>query len=138
MIFGGSTSSVWRCSLRLYLSLDCEEEDHGRTGEGGAPSAPSVPVPRPVARGLADRRQVRMQLIASFTHGALNPLRICAHITFSKKKYSFVLFTHFLTVMSVVQVCERVGIFYSQLCSSAVVDAANSVPCVRRRLLLIL
>lgn len=138
MGFWGSTSSVWRCSLRLYLSLDCEEEeDHGRTGEGGAPPAPSVPVPRPVARGLADRRQVRVQLIASFTHGALSLLRICAHITFSKKKYSFVLLMHFLTVMSFIQVCECVGIFYSQLCSSAIMDAANSVPGVRRRLLLI-
>lgn len=37
-----------------------EEEDHGRTGKRGAPAAPSVPVPRPVARGLADRRPVRM------------------------------------------------------------------------------
>ena len=79
--FGGSTSSVWRCGLRSFLSVSPgseEEEDHGWTGEGGAPAAPSVPVPRPVARGLADRRQVGMLLLAPFTHGAPNLLRICA------------------------------------------------------------
>lgn len=138
--FGGSTSSLWRCSLRWYLSLSLgrEEEDHGRTGKGGAPAAPSVPVPRPVARGLADRRQVRMQL-ASFTHGALNPLRICAprehHIILSIK-CSFVFRLHFLAVISLIQVYECVGVFYCQLCSAVVMGAATglgySVPCVRR------
>lgn len=72
--------------VAISLPLGSIEEDHGRTGEGGAPVAPSVPVPRPVARGLADRRQVRMRLLASFTHGAPNPMRISEpcehHITF--------------------------------------------------------
>lgn len=62
-----------RLRWNLSLSLGSEEDDHGRTGEGGAPVAPSVPVPRPVARGMANRRQVRMRLLAPFTHGALNP-----------------------------------------------------------------
>lgn len=76
LVLGWFTSSARRCGLQwsLSLSLGSEEESHGRTGEGGAPSAPSVPVPRPVARGLANRRQVR---VPRFTHGALNPLRMC-------------------------------------------------------------
>lgn len=83
--FGG----VLLRGLRWYSSLSLgSKEDHGRTGEGGAPAAPSVPVPRPVARGLADWRQVRTQL-APFTHGALVLLRICSprvhHITLCKK-----------------------------------------------------
>lgn len=96
--------------MRFYLCLDCKEEDDGRTGEGCASPAPAVPVPRPVARGLADRRQVRMQLIASFTHGALNPLRICAHSVISKK-YSLILLIHFLTVMPFIHMHECVGTF---------------------------
>lgn len=97
MVLRGSTSAVWRCNLRFYLFLDSEEEDHGRNGEGRAPAATSVPVPRPVARGLADRRQVRMQLFASFTRGALNPLRICVpgELITLTKRYSSVSLKHF-------------------------------------------
>lgn len=32
--------------------------EYGGAGEGGAAAAAAVPVPRPVARGLADGRQV--------------------------------------------------------------------------------
>lgn len=134
--FGG----VHLRGLRWYLSLSLgSEEDHGRTREGGAPAAPSVPVPRPVARGLADWRQVRMQL-APFTHGALIPLRICTpweHLITLSKKYCL----HFVSVVSRIQVCECFGVFYCQLCRSVVMDAATGllVPlCAQTRLSLIL
>lgn len=80
--------------------------DHGGNGEGRAPAATSVPVPRPVARGLADRRQVRMQLFASFTRDALSPLRICApsELITLTKRYQPVSHKHFLTVVSLVRV----------------------------------
>lgn len=117
------TSSLWRCGLRWYLSLSLgfEEGDHGRTGEGGAPAAPSVPVPRPVARGLAERRQVWMQLLVAFTHGAPNPLRISTtseHYITVSRKYSFLLHRHQITLISTDQVHECLGEFYGQLCSS--------------------
>lgn len=121
------------------------EEHHGRTGKGGAPAAPSVPVPRPVARGLADRRQVRMQpLLASFTHGALKPLRICApwehHIILSIK-YLFCFCIFFLS-------CDLVdsggwmclwSILLSASRAALLLWMLQQVPlCARRRLLLML
>lgn len=118
--FGDSTSSAWRCGLRWFLSLSLgsEKEDNGRTGEGGAPAATSVPVPRPVARRLADRRQVRMQLLASFTHGAPNPLRICVprehHTTCLKSTRLF-----FVCILSLCSRCMNVLDYFTtqlQLC----------------------
>lgn len=78
-----------------------------------------------------------MQL-ASFTHGALNPLRICVpreNHTILSIKYSFVMRLRFLPVISLIQVYECVGVFYFQLCSAVVMGVATglgySVPCVR-------
>lgn len=43
--------------------------DYGGAGEGGSAAAAAVPVPRPVARGLADGRQVeQLQLLGLCSH----------------------------------------------------------------------
>ncbi len=41
--------------------------DYGGAGEGGSAAAAAVPVPRPVARGLADRRQVEQLQLFNVT-----------------------------------------------------------------------
>lgn len=54
--------SVWvRWSVSLSLGSE-KEEDHGRAGERGSTFAPPVPVPRPVAGGLAGGWQVSLHL----------------------------------------------------------------------------
>lgn len=90
-------SFAWRCICRwtLSLPLDSEEDDHGRIGEGGAPAAPSVPVPRPVARGLADGRQV----------GMLNRLRTAHWIHCATVRHESIIAPH---LQSTYSLCSRI------------------------------
>lgn len=60
---------VWISTPRWFVSF----ADYGGAGEGGSAAAAAVPVPRPVARGLADRRQVeQLQLLSLCLHTCFN------------------------------------------------------------------
>lgn len=138
--FRGFTSWVWRSCFWWYLSLGSKLEDHGRTGEGSAPAPPSVPVPRPVARGLASRRQVRMQLLAAFTHGAPNPQRIVCAMRVSNhhvKKSSHLFCVCIISLWP--RRCRCVNVLEYVLASCAALRMLQQVLvalCAQRRLLL--